>query len=142
MPAETTSNGHVERSLPSSGRGLFHLPPRAQAARMGRQSVRRILAGTPKESLERVELLVSELVTNSVTHGALAAEQSVDLRVTYRPGLVRVEVVDPGAHFDPGQTPSPGGESRWGLYLLNAMADRWGIERLEHGKSVWFEIDL
>jgi anti-sigma regulatory factor (Ser/Thr protein kinase) len=141
MPAETHSSAY-ERSPPSSDKTVTQLPPRAQAVRMGRQSVRRVLSWAPTELIERVELLVSELVTNSVTHGALGPHQRVDLRVSCRPALIRVEVADPGAHFDPEQPPSPGGESRWGLFLLNAMADRWGMDRLEQGKSVWFEIDL
>jgi len=141
MPAEARSSAY-ERSPPPSERAVFQLPPRAQAVRMGRQAVRRVLTGAPTELIERVELLVSELVTNSVTHGALGPDQRVDLWVSCWPDLVRVEVVDPGAHFDPEQTPRPGGESRWGLFLLNAMADRWGMDRLEQGKSLWFEIDL
>ena len=119
------------------------MPPRAQAARMGRQSVRHALAGAPAQVLERIELLVSELVTNSVTHAALSPEQNVDLKVVTRPGRVRVEVADPGSHFNPeGRRPTPGVESRWGLFLVNEMADRWGIDRRDPGKMVWFEVDL
>jgi anti-sigma regulatory factor (Ser/Thr protein kinase) len=90
-----------------------------------------------------LRLLVSELVTNSVTHAALSPEQNVDLKVVTRPGRVRVEVADPGSHFNPeGRRPTPGSESRWGLFLLNEMADRWGIDRRDPGKTVWFEVDL
>ena len=109
---------------------------------MGRQSVRQVLSGAPHEVLERIELLVSELVTNSVTHAALSPEQSVDLHVLTRPGRVRVEVADPGSHFDPEGRPAPGAESRWGLFLLNEMADRWGMDRRDPGKTMWFEVDL
>lgn len=109
---------------------------------MGRQSIRDVLAGTSDEALARIELLVSELVTNSVTHAALSPDQNVDLRVVRLPGGVRVEVADPGAHFDPERRPGGGDESKWGLFLLNQMADRWGMDRLERGKAVWFEVDL
>ena len=142
MPADTSSSKNYKRSPPSASRALFHLPPRAQAARMGRQSVRHVLAGTPDEVLERIELLVSELVTNSVTHAALAPEQNVDLKVLTWPGRVRVEVADPGSHFSPEGRPAPGAESRWGLFLLNQMADRWGMDRRDPGKTLWFEVDL
>ena len=110
---------------------------------MGRQSARRALTGAPAPVLERVELLVSELVTNSVTHAALSPEQNVDLKVLTQPGRVRVEVADPGCHFNPeGRRPTPGEESRWGLFLVNQMADRWGMDRRDPGKTVWFEVDL
>jgi anti-sigma regulatory factor (Ser/Thr protein kinase) len=53
---------------------------------------------------------------------------------------VRVEVVDPGNGFshvlrepDPMQT---GGR---GLYLVEVLADRWGIES-EPSTRVWFEL--
>jgi anti-sigma regulatory factor (Ser/Thr protein kinase) len=142
MPADPSSTRNHQRSPPSTARALFRLPPHAQAARMGRQSVRHVLAGTQDEVLERIELLVSELVTNSVTHAALAPEQNVDLKVLTRPGGVRVEVADAGSHFDPEEQPAPGAESRWGLFLLNQMADRWGMDRRDPGKTVWFEVDL
>jgi len=118
------------------------LPPRSEAARMGRRSVREALAEAPQEVLERVELLVSELVTNSVTHAALAPDQGVELKVVTAPGRVRVEVGDPGSEFDPQVRPDPDAESRWGLFILDEMSDRWGVERLKRGKKVWFEVDL
>ena len=109
---------------------------------MGRQSVRHALAGAPAQVLDRVELLVSELVTNSVTHAALSPEQNVDLNVLTGPDRVRVEVADPGSHFSPAGRATPNAESRWGLFLVNEMADRWGIDRRDPGKTVWFEVDL
>ena len=135
MSADTDRNKTHERSPPSPSREVFHLPPRAQAARMGRESVRDALAGAPDEVLERIELLVSELVTNSVIHAALSPEHNVDLHVLTRPGRVRVEVADPDSHFDPEGRPPPGAESRWGLFLLNEMADRWGMDRRDPGED-------
>src|SRR5947209_16235192 len=107
MPRDPTSNKNYERSPPSASRAVFQLPPRPQAARMGRQSVRRALAGAPAQVLDRVELLVSELVTNSVTHAALSPEQNVDLNVLTGPDRVRVEVADPGSHFSPAGRATP-----------------------------------
>jgi anti-sigma regulatory factor (Ser/Thr protein kinase) len=140
MPA-TISNGCGQEAPSAGSQTVFHLPPRAQAAQMGRVRVRRALSGAPKRAIERIELMVSELVTNSVTHAALSPEQSVDLRISIQPRLVRIEVADSGAHFDL-QQPRRGGESKWGLFLLNGMADRWGMQQLERGKVVWFEVDL
>src|SRR2546422_7306869 len=137
MSADITASKNHERSPPPTSKRVFHLPPRAQAVRMGRQSVRQVLSGAPHEVLERIELLVSELVTNSVTHAALSPEQNVDLKVLTRPGRVRVEVADPGSHFEPEGPPTHGAESKWGLFLLHEMADRWGMNRGDPGKTVW-----
>jgi anti-sigma regulatory factor (Ser/Thr protein kinase) len=88
-----------------------------------------------------VRLLVSELVTNSVQHAAVGAEDSIRLRVDIGGDCVRVEVLDPGPGFDPPE-PLPDAEtdSGWGLFLVNQLADRWGVRRGEEG-CVWFEID-
>ena len=68
---------------------------------------------------------------------------TLDLEV--RPGTVRVEVRDPGPGFS---RPSfddqpPLGTSGRGLYLVDALADRWGVSRTPGGEArVWFEIDI
>src|SRR5438445_2025172 len=142
MPVHASSNEYSGPSPSTHSGAVFHLPPRSEAARLGRRSVRETLAGAPDEVLERVELLVSELVTNSVTHSALAPDQGVELRVVTAPARVRVEVGDPGSPFDPRLRPDPGAESKWGLFILDEMWDRWGVERLKRGKKVWFEVDL
>src|SRR2546421_12847205 len=50
-----------------------------------------------------VRLLVSELVTNSVQHASVSADDSIQLQVEIRGEAVRVEVYDPGPGFDPGR---------------------------------------
>jgi len=92
--------------------------------------------------LEDIRLLVSELVTNAVRHAdAPGGRGQIGLDVTIRSGAVRVEVADPGAGFEPtprdDEMSRPGG---WGLYLVDRIADRWGIVR-NHLHRVWFEID-
>jgi anti-sigma regulatory factor (Ser/Thr protein kinase) len=54
---------------------------------------------------------------------------------------VRVEVWDHGHGFKPArQTPDRESMSGWGLYLVDQLADRWGVSATS-GTSVWFEID-
>ena len=54
---------------------------------------------------------------------------------------LRVAVSDPGIGFEkrPGP-PTPGDPSGWGLYLVEQLADRWGLNR-DGVTEVWFEID-
>jgi anti-sigma regulatory factor (Ser/Thr protein kinase) len=99
-----------------------------------------------QEELPRVDdlrLLVSELVTNSVLHGGAGPDDSLQIQIE-RPGeRVRVMVCDNGGGWaeqvrspslDSDQT--PGG---WGLMLVGALADSWGVEAGER-TCVWFEI--
>lgn len=88
-----------------------------------------------------VKLLVSELITNSVRHSGVGPPDSVGLDVAVDSRTVRVEVRDPGTGFEPRprdpDRSTPGG---WGLYLVDRLADRWGVVRNQLTR-VWFEID-
>lgn len=83
-------------------------------------------------------LCVSELVTNAVLHAEVGPEQQLELDVTIDAGLLRVTVTDMGASF-PAPEPSLGDESGWGLFIVDRLSDRWGVEH-EGGTRVWFEI--
>lgn len=86
-----------------------------------------------------VRLLVSELVTNSVQHAAVAAEDSIVLDVSVGDERVRVTVRDEGPGFVPPSSPPPeDADAGWGLFLVEQLADSWGVG--EQGKGVWFEI--
>lgn len=92
------------------------------------------------EVLGSVQLLVSELVTNSVRHARLASGHRIRLQAQALPRAVRVEVTDPGQGFSPGApSPNPSSESGWGLYLVDRVAHRWGV-RDDGDTHVWFEI--
>ena len=101
-----------------------------------------VLSGQlPDGRMRDVRLLVSELVTNAVRHADLAAGDVIGLVVDVSRRTLRVEVHDPGGGFVPS-TPSPDPErtSGWGLYLVEELADRWGVDSYEQ-TLVWFELD-
>src|SRR5436190_24157834 len=86
-----------------------------------------------------VRLLVSELVTNSVQHAQVAAEDSIVLSVALTDTTVRVSVRDEGPGFEPPASPPPDdADAGWGLFLVEQLADAWGVG--DGGKGVWFEI--
>jgi anti-sigma regulatory factor (Ser/Thr protein kinase) len=91
--------------------------------------------------LRDVQLLVSELVTNAVRHSGIEGD-TVGLAVLATDEVVRVEVSDAGAGFArPGRFASGGTEAGgWGLPIVDALAQRWGVER-GRGTTVWFEVD-
>jgi anti-sigma regulatory factor (Ser/Thr protein kinase) len=87
-------------------------------------------------------LLVSELVTNAVRHALGTGLPEVELRIRNEPGRVRVMVSDPGDGFVPApRLPTASEGSGWGLYLVDRIADRWGVLTKDR-TEVWFEIDL
>lgn len=86
-----------------------------------------------------VRLLVSELVTNSVQHAQVAAEDSIVLEVAISDQNVRVTVCDDGPGFQPPASPPPeDADAGWGLFLVGQLADSWGVN--DEDKGVWFEI--
>jgi signal transduction histidine kinase len=72
-----------------------------------------------------VELIVSELVTNALCHGA----GPVGIRLSYDGGDLRVEVHDRGAGRPVRQHPATGAERGRGLELLDGLIELHGGER-------------
>jgi anti-sigma regulatory factor (Ser/Thr protein kinase) len=119
----------------------LQLRPEPESPAMARQALRRLARQVPEPVLEDVRLLVSELVTNSVRHAGLGPEATIGLRVDVLPDRVRVEVSDPGPGFERDlEGPSIYQDSGWGLYLVEQVATRWGVD-LDDTTLVWFEID-
>lgn len=97
----------------------------------------------PASVRDDVLLLMTELVSNAVRHADTAADRPVRVELLRRRGSLRVEVVDPGTDSIPvrGQ-PAPDGSGGWGLFLVDRIADRWGVRRRASGTCVWFEIRI
>jgi anti-sigma regulatory factor (Ser/Thr protein kinase) len=114
------------------------------AAAEARQALERLAGAMPEPRLRDVRLLVSELVTNAVRHAGLRAGDRIRLLVQLRDAVLRVEVHDPGTGFElRAPAPDPARASGWGLYLVDELADRWGMEAGagSAGTRIWFELD-
>ena len=112
------------------------------AARCARRAVREALGeALPKRRLADVELLVSELATNSVRHAGCGETDEFSIRADVKPDRVRVSLSDPGHGFDvhTPQPPPTGNAGGYGLVLLERLSDRWGVQRGD-GFAVWFEV--
>jgi anti-sigma regulatory factor (Ser/Thr protein kinase) len=111
-----------------------------QAASQARAAVLRLRADLDKPHQETLRLLVTELIANSVRH---AAAQTVDLRALVGDNGVWVEVTDAGPGFDPrDHDHTARDDSGWGLFLVERLADRWGVRRDGNRTRVWFELRL
>ncbi len=90
----------------------------------------------PSELADSVDLVVSELVTNSVTHSGLGASDVVWVHVTSSVAGVVGEVVDDGCGMGIDQ---PRGDDRsMGLRIVEDTVSRWG--HADHPTRVWFEL--
>jgi anti-sigma regulatory factor (Ser/Thr protein kinase) len=116
------------------------LAPTARAPAQARRAVERLAGRLRPHEHQALQLLVSELVTNSVRHAELHPKQAIELEIRVRPDAVRVTVTDPGRGFvPPTAPPSPDQPTGWGLFLVQRVADRWGVRR-DGQNEVWFEL--
>jgi serine/threonine-protein kinase RsbW len=91
-----------------------------------------------QEHMDTVRLLISELVTNAVRHGADG--EPVQLHAQWNSHL-RVEVMDHGRGFAPKPRSAPVDEpGGYGLFLVGTLADRWGVDT-DECTTVWFELE-
>ncbi|QMV09752.1 ATP-binding protein [Streptomyces lincolnensis] len=108
----------------------------ATARRLAQVVVLREWGLTPKMAEDAV-LLVSELVGNAVRH---TGARVFGLRMRRRRGWIRVEVRDPSRGLPclmPVQHMDISGR---GLFLVDKLSDRWGVDLLPRGKTTWFEM--
>lgn len=107
------------------------------AAAVARQAIDELDDQLDPETLRSAKLLASELVTNSVRHGDGARIRLV--LDTNDGDRLRCEVVDEGVGFVPrARTKGMLEVGGWGLHLVEALADRWGVQ--EGAPRVWFEL--
>jgi len=101
-------------------------------------AARRALDGLTASDEQRLdaELLLSELVTNSVRHGR--GERVVVLIDADDAGALRCEVVDDGVGFVPRGRREDQNIGGWGLDLVERLAMSWGVR--EGSTHVWFEL--
>lgn len=118
------------------------IEPSPQAASEARRSLDEIEGLPSPEKQDHLRLLTTELVTNSVRHTGLALHEHIRLGIMEGAGLILVEVTDFGKGFERPIALAPGSEatSGWGLYMVELLAERWGIECDGGLTLVWFEL--
>ena len=119
-------------------RFIFDQPASADAA-----GATRTMIGSMTPDLsgsERYDLMLAatEVVNNAVLHAGQRGEGDIHVELAVSEARVRFAVRDDGSGFDVPPShrrgdPQIGG---WGLYLVDAIADRWGVEH-EPQRSGW-----
>ena len=92
-----------------------------------------------------IALIVSELVTNSVVHARVGADQTVTVELVFRAEQLLLTVVDPGSSLEPHRRArAPNGTAgHLGLFLVEVLSSAWGFDRDDDGVTrVWCEISL
>jgi anti-sigma regulatory factor (Ser/Thr protein kinase) len=145
VPGEPTSDDIASSVIDLVGDPTVdevRLPNRPESARCARQLARTVLQshwGLPGHVTDDAELLVSELVGNAVRH---TGAHVFGLRMMRRRGWIRVEVRDPSRGL-PCLLPVHGLDtSGRGLFLVDTLSDRWGVDLLPRGKTTWFEMRI
>lgn len=84
-----------------------------------------------------LELVVSELATNTVLH----ARTPFRIRVLCSDRTVRVEVFDASGGVPVVRDYGPESVTGRGLHIVEQLVDRWGVTPVGDGKQVWVEFD-
>jgi anti-sigma regulatory factor (Ser/Thr protein kinase) len=115
------------------------LPRDTSAPARARRALSQVDEVLDDDVLRDASILITELVANAVRHSY--AGDTVELAVTIDEATVRTEVRErAGAGFEPTVSIAPPKrESGRGLYLVDAVSERWGVARGK-GVCVWFEL--
>jgi hypothetical protein len=95
------------------------------------------LRGVSAETLEAVELMVSELATNCIRH----TDSGFELTITRAGGDIRVEATDGAGGRPEMRSPKPTDPTGRGLKIIDMLSTEWGVDqRAASGKTVWFTV--
>jgi anti-sigma regulatory factor (Ser/Thr protein kinase) len=107
-----------------------------EAPGQARDAVAPLLGRIGERTHADLRLVVSELVTNAVIH---APGQPIRVSVDVdEEGVVRGEIQDRGAGGVRLRTTTPGDPGGYGLGIVDALADDWGVG--DGSTLVWFEL--
>jgi anti-sigma regulatory factor (Ser/Thr protein kinase) len=88
--------------------------------------------------LDRVLLLTSEVVTNAILH----ARTPLRLTAIVEAGQVVVRVYDTLRTPPRRRAYRADASTGRGMHLVEALADRWGVDETSAGKCVWFAVAI
>jgi GAF domain-containing protein/anti-sigma regulatory factor (Ser/Thr protein kinase) len=120
------------------GMSTLHLEPVVESTPVARHWIAAHLRELPSDVSGCAALLTSELVTNAVLHAA--TPMCVTLHIL--PDRIRVDVADGNPHFPSIKEYGKDAATGRGLTLFNTLASNWGVQAVDGGKIVWFELSV
>jgi transcriptional regulator with XRE-family HTH domain len=111
-----------------------------KAPKAARDAVAFVAGDLEADSLRDAQLLISELVTNSVTHGTPRRGRKVAILIDVNRTRLRVDVTDSGT--DAPQLKAGQDDAGFGLRIVEELAGRWGTSRVPGGNVTWFDLDI
>lgn len=119
---------------------VFNFPRTDTSPSDARKAVRQAIIswGVSGETVDTVELLVSELVTNAIKH----AHGSRDCRLIckFSENELSVAVMDQSSMLPKPRSAKNEEANGRGLMLVKLLADSWGTHSLLCGKAVFFKL--
>lgn len=134
VPSYHVPMGQQSSRVQTAGR---EFAPTPDAAPTAREFVVSLGGFADSESLLRLKTLASEIVTNAILH----ARTPFSVEVTGDAAHFRVAVRDGSTELPVKRGYSPHHPTGRGLHIVEALADRWGVDAEDDGKTVWFEMD-
>jgi anti-sigma regulatory factor (Ser/Thr protein kinase) len=115
---------------------------RAESAEEVRAVLRGWLTGkATQDTLDDAELVATELLTNSVRHAGLRADDVVRVRVAALDAVLHLEVEDSGHAGKPRRRKPDPLHGGLGLNLVDALSLHWGVDGNGH-TLVWADLPL
>ena len=115
--------------------------PTDAAPSLARQAIAAVAGDIPSSPLWSTQLLTSELITNSLVHGASGSSDTIALVIEVEREILRVEVSERAAAGTP-ERKAPTADGGYGLTLVDELSSRWGTYREGQRNVTWFEVDL
>jgi anti-sigma regulatory factor (Ser/Thr protein kinase) len=149
-PGDANRRSHLSDGRRATSRLLGRVRLRAQerSVAQARRFVHETLASYDQRIRDDAELLVSELVTNSVRYSDSARHPDGTITLTLREpvhGILRVAVTDAGSSNSEPRPRHDGNlddERGRGLLLVESIAATWGWHETGINRTTWFELHL
>ena len=137
------ASGHASRHVDGGERIEARLTLDVHAPGAARSVVADCLGDQVASSVfHNAQLIVSELVSNSVRHSGMPDDAQLIVSVALTPSMVRLDVEDPGrAGMIAPHRPNSETGGGFGLNLVQDLSERWGMERVAAGGTrVWAQL--
>jgi anti-sigma regulatory factor (Ser/Thr protein kinase) len=144
-PFDSAAGAYASSTLPEERKPMsaftaqIDLPPTMVSVPSARHVVNEVLrAWNAPQAHDDAALLVTELVSNVIDHAG--SEAAITLQLELADDWLRISVAD-GSSIPPVVRELNRETSRGrGMAMVEAIADRWGVDEHRGGKRVWFEL--